>query len=122
MAWDIDQRDLLALSERNRRLARREQRVAVTEENLELARAVLNNIHLLEADEQEARKWLPEIRGLLRDMLTAQRLEYDKPEYTRDEKEGGVELQITADDLRAAQRTMEERAHRGQLGHWATHI
>lgn len=78
MAWDIEQRDLLALSDRNRRLAQREQRVAITEENLELARAVLHNMHLLEANAHEARKWLPEIRGLLRDMLAAQRMEYEK--------------------------------------------
>ena len=110
LAWDAEQRDLLALSERNLRMARREQRVAITDEYLELARAVLSNMHLLAANEHQARKWLPEIRGLLRDMLAAQRLEYDKLEYMRGEKEEGVELQITADDLRAAQRALEERA------------
>lgn len=116
MAWDIEQRDLLALSDRNRRLAQREHRIAITEENLELAGIVLHNMRLPEANAHEARKWLPEIRGLLRDMLTAQRLEYEKPGYEKDAKEERVELQITADDLRAAQRAFEEGKQGGHAG------
>ncbi len=112
-AWDIEQRDLLALSERNRRLAMREQRVAITEENLEVVRGVLRNMHLLEADEHEARKWLLEMRGFLRDMLWAQRLEFERVAYDKDEADD--ELRITADDLRAAQRALEAQQAGAQL-------
>ena len=77
-AWDMEQRELLAASERATMLAMRARRVAVMEENLEAVREVLRNAHLEEADEKQARAWLPQMRVFLCDLLAAERQEYEK--------------------------------------------
>ena len=108
-AWDIEQRELLAASERAAMLAMRARRVAVMEENLEAVREVLRNAHMEEADEKQARAWLPQMRVFLCDLLTAERQEYEK--LTGGVNGGMVEgvPTVTADDMRAAQREMERQ-------------
>lgn len=105
-AWDVHQRDLLALSERSTRIGLRRRRVAVIEEYLEAVRAVLDSADLPAADQELAREWLPQMRVFLRDLLAAERLEYERVDYARDDPDNAA--LITADDLRAAQRALEQ--------------
>ncbi|MFN8466317.1 MAG: hypothetical protein U0X20_12240 [Caldilineaceae bacterium] len=107
-AWDIYQRDVLAISERNMRLALRSRRVELIEDYLDSVCGVLDNAKMWDADEEQAREWLPQMRVFLRDLLTAERLEFERLDYERDEPTDG--LVITADDLRAAQRQLETSA------------
>ncbi len=111
LAWDHHQQDLLAVSEHNARLVARARRVAVLDEYLEAVMAVLDNAHLAEADEEQARRWLPQMRTFLRDLLAAQRQEYEQPHGRAD---AGATA-ISADDLRAAQRWLEAQAGPGAL-------
>jgi hypothetical protein len=107
-AWDVHQRELLALSERNARLALRQRRVEVMEDTLETIRAALDTADIAGADQEQAREWLPQLRVFLRDMLVAQRQEYERLDDGSDDP--GAPLAITADDLRAAQRELERRS------------
>lgn len=104
-AWDAYQRDLLALSERNMRAALRHRRVNVMEDTLEEIRTTLRTADIASADQEQAREWLPQLRHFLRDMLVAQRQEFERIDYGQDDPDNS--LVITADDLRAAQRGME---------------
>jgi hypothetical protein len=106
-AWDVRQRDLLALSERNTRMALHQRRVARMEDQMDEVSAVLDAAHLTEADEEQARKWMPQMRVFLRDLLVAERKEFERGDYERDDPE--ATLEITAEDLRAAQRQLEEK-------------
>ncbi|MFN8469787.1 MAG: hypothetical protein U0X20_29795 [Caldilineaceae bacterium] len=101
-AWDVHQRDLLALSERNRRLALRSRRVERMEDYLDAVCEVLDAANMPAADEKLAREWLPQMRVFLRDLLVAERQEFERGDYDRDDPD--ARLTITADDLRAAQR------------------
>lgn len=104
-AWDAYQRNLLALSEHNTRLALRQRRVAVMEDVLEAIRTTLDTADIASADQAQAREWLPQLRVFLRDMLVAERQEFERPDYARDDPDNA--LTITADELRAAQRELE---------------
>jgi hypothetical protein len=106
-AWDVNQRDLMALSERNARIALRSRRVARMEDYLDEICEVLDSAHMSSADEKLAREWLPQMRVFLRDLLVAERLEYEHGDMERNDPDHVVE--ITAEDLRAAQRALEER-------------
>jgi hypothetical protein len=107
-AWDAYQRDLLALSERNTRAALRQRRVDVMEDTLEAIRTALGTADIASADQEQARAWLPQLRQFLRDMLVAERQEFERSDYGQDDPHNSVA--ITADDLRAAQREMEAQA------------
>jgi hypothetical protein len=107
-AWDVHQRELLALSERNTRLALHSRRVERMEDYLDAVCEVLDTANMTAADEQLARTWLPQMRHFLRDLLVAERQEFERGDYERDDPDGG--LVITADDLRAAQRALEAQA------------
>ncbi len=104
-AWDAHQRDLLALSERNLRLGLRRRRIEVMEDTLETIRAALESANIAEADQEVARAWLPQLRVFLRDMLVAERQEFEHGEYEQGDPAHAVA--ITADELRAAQRELE---------------
>jgi hypothetical protein len=110
IAWDVHQRELMALSERNRCLALRERRLAIAEENVELARTLLGNMHLLDLDLAGTRALFPQVRVLLRDMLVLARDEFVRLPFREDAGDNPIE--ITADDLRAAQLRLEEREGR----------
>lgn len=107
LAYDTHQRELFALSEQNIRLGMRQRRLGVIEDTLELVCATLDKANLDQADEELARRWLPQLRAFLRDLLTAERLEFERA-YTRDDPD--AHAPITADDLRTAQRQLEEAA------------
>lgn len=111
-AWDVHQRELLALSERNRRLALRDRRIELIEDKLDVVCELLDTANLPGADEQQARAWLPQLRVFLLDLLTAERKEFEHGDYERDDPAN--HLTITADDLRAAQRAYEAQAAPGQ--------
>lgn len=106
-AWDVRQRELLALSERNTRVALRIRRIERMEDYLDEVCQVLDSAHMGDVDEKQARAWLPQMRVFLRDLLVAERQEFEHPNYERDDPLAG--LQITADDLRAAQRILESQ-------------
>ncbi|MFN8470405.1 MAG: hypothetical protein U0X20_32930, partial [Caldilineaceae bacterium] len=107
-AWDVHQRELLALSERNTRLALHSRRVERMEDYLDAVCEVLDAANMTAADEQLAREWLPQMRVFLRDLLVAERQEFERGDYERNDPESS--LVITADDLRAAQRALESGA------------
>ena len=107
-AWDVHQRDLMALSERNTRLALHSRRVERMEDYLDAVCEVLDAANMTAADEQLAREWLPQMRVFLRDLLVAERQEFERGDYERDDPDNS--LVITADDLRAAQRVLEAQA------------
>ena len=106
-AWDVHQRELLALSERNTRLALHSRRVERMEDYLDAVCEVLDAANMTAAGEQLAREWLPQMRVFLRDLLVAERQEFERGDYERNDPDNG--LVITADDLRAAQRALEVR-------------
>ena len=103
-AWDVHQRELLALSERNTRLALHSRRVERMEDYLDAICEVLDTANMTAADEQLAREWLPQMRLFLRDLLVAERQEFERGDYEKGDPESS--LVITADDLRAAQRAL----------------
>ncbi len=107
-AWDLEQRALLAISERNARVALHERRVERMEDHLDMVCEVLETANITAADEQQARAWLPQMRVFLRDLLVAERQEFERGDYERNDPENN--LIITADDLRAAQRALEAQA------------
>jgi hypothetical protein len=107
-AWDVHQRELLALSERNTRLALHSRRVERMEDYLDAVSEVLDTANMTAADEQLAREWLPQMRVFLRDLLVAERQEFERGDYERSDPDNS--LVITADDLRAAQRVLEAQA------------
>ncbi len=109
-AWDVHQRELLALSERNTRLALHSRRVERMEDYLDAVCEVLDAANMPAADEQLAREWLPQMRVFLRDLLVAERQEFERGDYEKGDPDSG--LVITADDLRAAQRMALERQSR----------
>ncbi len=109
-AWDQHQREALNEYELWRGL--RQRRIALIEDALETTRTMLAAAKLHEADQETARAWLPQARILLRDMLAAERREFEHP-FTREE--AAAAFTITADDLRAAQRALEaEQGHAAQ--------
>ena len=113
-AWDVHQRDLLALSERNTRLALRDRRLERMEDYLEAICDVLDTANIAAADEQQARAWLPQMRVFLRDLLVAERQEFEHGDYEKEDPNNLVT--ITADDLRAAQRALESQLHEPESG------
>ena len=110
LAWDAQQRELLALSERNTRAALHSRRVERMEDYLDAVCEVLDAANMTAADEQLARAWLPQMRVFLRDLLVAERQEFERGDYERDDPDNS--LVITADDLRAAQRAASARMSR----------
>jgi hypothetical protein len=109
-AWDVHQRELLALSERNTRLALHSRRVERMEDYLDAVCEVLDAANMTAADEQLARTWLPQMRVFLRDLLVAERQEFERGDYEKGDPDSS--LVITADDLRAAQRAAIARQPR----------
>ena len=82
-AWDVHQRELLAVSERNTRLALRGRRIERMEDYLEAICEVLDTANITAVDEQQARAWLPQMRVFLRDLLIAERQEFERGDYEK---------------------------------------
>ena len=80
-------------------------------ENIDTAREMIRAADLENLSTEEARALFPEARRYLKDMIEADRKEYDKNLYDVEAEAGSdaAPLQITADDLRAAQREWEKR-------------
>ena len=98
------------LSERNTRVALHSRRVERMEDYLDTVCEVLDAANMTAADEQLARAWLPQMRVFLRDLLVAERQEFERGDYERNDPDNS--LVITADDLRAAQRAFEAQVRR----------
>jgi hypothetical protein len=111
-AWDVHQRELLALSERNLRLGLHGRRVELIEDHLERVCDVLDTANLAGVDERQARAWLPQMRMFFLDLLAAERQEFEHGDYERDDPANS--LTITADDLRAAQRAYAAQTSLGE--------
>lgn len=106
-AWDKEQITLAGVAIRNKLVALQAQRLEMTAELMNQARTVLQNAHLENADETQARSLIGEMRMLVRDMAALQQREAALlPEDTEKELNS---ITITADDLRAAQRELERR-------------
>jgi hypothetical protein len=118
-AWDVHQRELLALSERNTRVALHSRRVERMEDYLDAVCEVLDTANMTAADEKLAREWLPQMRVFLRDLLVAERQEFERGDYEKGDPDSS--LVITADDLRAAQRALEVQHQLCPLPSAATH-
>jgi hypothetical protein len=67
-AWDAQQRNLLAVAERNSRAALKSRRLDVIGDYLDVVREVLNKADLEEADKAQAREWLPQMSKMLLDL------------------------------------------------------
>ncbi len=96
-AWDAHQRDLLAVAERNSRATLKSRRLDVIGDYLDVVRGVLDSADLQEADKQQARQWLPQMRQFLLELLEAERQECEGPEYTKQDPLNAAP--ITADDV-----------------------
>ena len=106
-AWDKEQIALAGVAIRNKLVALQMQRLDMTAELISQARIVLQNAHLEDADETQARALVGEMRLLVRDMAALQQRESVLlPEEAQKELNTVI---ITADDLRAAQRELERR-------------
>ena len=114
-AWDVHQRDLFALGEYNARLARRQRRLALIEEQLERVCTALEQAGIDNLDLHEARTLFPQTRVYLRDLLAAERLE--DAGSLLDPADPDSAVLITADDLIAAQRQLEAMQREGALDH-----
>ena len=75
---------------------------------------MLDTANMTAADEQQARDWLPQMRVFLRDLLVAERQEFERGDYETDDPDNS--LVITADDLRAAQRALRSPSFAGASG------
>jgi hypothetical protein len=102
--WDTRQRELLALSERNARLTLRHRRIDRFEDYLDSICEALDVADIANVNKEQARAWLPQLRVFFRDLMVAERQEF---EHSDDGDGLPAELTITADDLSAAQRLLD---------------
>lgn len=114
-AWDAEQHTIMTAGQRELRLAARARRLEIEEEFIDTVRDVFDKADIASADQEQARKWLPQLRQFLRDMLVIQRQEFEG----RYAGERAIEApSITADDLRRAQRELEQQeAAAKETGH-----
>ncbi|MFN8463933.1 MAG: hypothetical protein U0X20_00220 [Caldilineaceae bacterium] len=106
-AWDAEQREILAASDRERRFDGRERRLALVDEYLTGAAFVLAAANLTKVDQEEARAWLPFMRLFFKDLVLLHRGELEL--FARENAEANADRPaITADDLRQAQRELDE--------------
>lgn len=99
-AWDTYYRKRIEVEDQDRRVDAREKRVRIIDKVLHMVTRALVIADLPNMTTEEARRQLPTLRVLLRDMLFADRLEMGEP--TEISAEGEM-LQFSADDLAAAQ-------------------
>lgn len=102
-AWDEAQRERLRREDGERRFDARELRLAMIRDLMDMVFAVMKIADLPAMDTDEARRLLPTLRGLFRDLISAERLELGLPVAQGDE--GGPPL-LNADDLVTAQRQL----------------
>lgn len=105
-AWDAEQHAIMTTSQRELRLSARARRLEIEEDVLEMVREAFATADLASVDQEQARSMLPQLRQFLRDMLVIQRQEFEG----RYAGERAIrEPSITADDLRRAQRELEQQ-------------
>lgn len=112
-AWDDEQREQLAQSENARRLEARERRRQVIDALLAQVVEAVAVADLPHMDLAAARDALPTLRMMLRDLLTADRLEMGEPTAVTQETVKGAEVSV--DDVIGAARELEQFA-RGEAG------
>lgn len=98
-AWDASERERVRVIDAARRVYARERRLALIDRALRDVEVVLERARIAEVDTEVARSLLPVIRGLLRDLIAAQRVE-----LSGDESE--VDVGITAEQLTEATRRL----------------
>lgn len=103
-AWDRSERERLQAIEMDRRFDAREQRLGMIDQLIGAVFGVLQGANLRSMDADEARAWLPTMRILFKDLITAQRLELGLPVV---DAVGGDGAPITADDLMRAQQELD---------------
>jgi hypothetical protein len=101
-AWDAQQREELRAKEQDRRFDSREHRLGMIDQLLGAVFKVLVLANLPSMEEVEARKWLPVMRLLFKDLVLLQRGELGLPVDV--ETDPAAEISpFTADELAAAQ-------------------
>ena len=114
-AWDAEQHAIMTVGQRELRLAARARRVEIEEEFIDTVREAFDKADIASAGQEQARKWLPQLRHFLCDMLVIERQEFEG-RYAGEREI--MEPSITADDLRRAQRELEQQQAAGrQTGH-----
>lgn len=111
-AWDESERDRLMAIEKRRRFDAREERLGIISQYLAMAQAIIATADASSLSVQEARELLPMMRLLLRDMLSAQRLELGLPLV---DDGGGDVLPFSADELAKARQELSLAGH-GPIG------
>ena len=106
-AWDRAQREKLRVEEEERRVQARQQRADMIDVLLGAVFHAMRRADLECLDSEEARKWLPTLRMMFKDLINAQRVELGVPAAAAADEAQGV-VPFTADELLAAQRELEE--------------
>ena len=104
-AWDAAERERLRTIEADRRFDAREQRLSMIDQLLMAIFNVLVVANLAKLTQDEARSWVPTLRVMFKDLVTAQRAELGLPD-TRT-IEGETVQPFTADDLAAAEKELQ---------------
>lgn len=99
-AWDAVERDRLRSLEQDRRFDAREQRLNMIDYLIMAVFNVLRIANLDRMDADEARAWLPTMRVLFKDLITAQRAELGLPAV---DGQSDGDVSMSADDLMRAQ-------------------
>lgn len=116
-AWDADRREALLAQEQERRLEGREHRLALIDEFLSAVVCVLAAANLRQIDQEQARAWLPIMRVVFRDLIVEHRRELELFVAERKGEQDKGKGLITIEDLRQAERDLEEwRAATGASG------
>ena len=105
-AWDAAQRLELMAREQERRFDARERRLGVIDRLLRTAVEVIVLADLPHLSDIEAREWMPTMRLLVRDMLTAERAELGAPVGAG--AENPQVAAFSADEMAAAARAARE--------------
>ena len=117
LAWDLWEADRALLPEQHRRAVARRRRLQFIQQVLALAKRTLDAAEISHLEREEARKLLPVVRQVMRDMLAAERSEYA---LRRGEEGGAAEsaadlLAFNADELAQAEADLRRRLAAGDL-------
>jgi hypothetical protein len=109
-AWDAEQREALRASEQERRLDARERRLGMIDNLLSGVFRVLVLANLPGMEEVEARKWLPVMRLLFKDLVLLQRGELGPATGVGPDgrPDPGAVAPFTADELAQAQVELDD--------------
>jgi hypothetical protein len=109
--WDSQQNELLAGDLRQKLVAPQLRRFEIYADVLEMCMDNMRAANLEDMNQDEAREAFPQMAKLMLKLLREERLECES--LDRPEKVGAA---ITADDLIAAQRALENKLKRGNSG------